>query len=209
MFRGTFTDKFVARTNSEAEQTSVDPLDELAVDESKHYKMKISRYIKNSLMCVSDPDYWFILWTSNYTRGPLLHFYRFLCVKSTSTRLHIVELVANRIDFVMTEFNNLAASVEHWTTMAFQFMSFQGNPGLSLSDTFQSEGSGTCKTILCCIAISLLLNNAAAFDRRVSRVYRRCKAQLHSVWKLGIHTKMHEYTLYRVKVFSSSMDMCM
>ena len=193
MFRGTFTDKFVERTNIEAEQTSVDPLDELAVDESKHYKMKISRYIKNSLICVSDPDYWFILWTSNYTRGPLLHFYRFLCVKSTSTRLHIVELVANRIDLVMTEFNNLAASVEHWTTMAFQFMSFHNNHGLDLSDPIQSEGSGTCKTILSCIAISLLLNNAAAFDRRVSRVYRRCRAQLSSIGKLGIPSEMRIY----------------
>ena len=172
VFVGTFTSKVLAQQDAECESGNADPLDELALDESKHYKQKISRYIKNSLTCVSDPAYWFILWTSNHTRKPLLHFYRFLCVKHTSTRLHVVELVGQRLDLVMAEFNQLVASFDSWIDAAFTFMSLENRSEMALDDLLASA-SCTQET-LHAVAASLLLHNAAAFERRVSRYYQRC-----------------------------------
>ena len=174
VFQGTFTPKVVVQYERDIETShGPDPLDELAVDDSKAYKLKISKYIKNSLSCVQDPDYWFIMWVANHTHGPLLHFYRFLCVKLTSGRLHIVELVARRIDIVMGELNELAASADFWIDAAFKFVDRQGS-GLAEPFCWQASSKDTLRHM----AVALFLQNAAVFDRRVARCYQRCRALL-------------------------------
>ena len=66
----------------QAETDEVEAIDGLAVDESRQYKQKISKYIRNSLAGVKETIFFVLLMGGNKCREPLLHHYRFLCKKN-------------------------------------------------------------------------------------------------------------------------------
>jgi len=146
---------------------SSDVLDELSVDETAHYKQKIGKYIRSSLMCVVDPIFWFIMKVTHIVRGPWLHFYRFLCIKRNSacgrSRLHIVELVSRMVYTITASFDQLSSQLPQWVDTAYSFASEVVVDGRSLDN----------KHLMTSIAVSLMLQNPASFARRVVRPYNR------------------------------------
>ena len=178
MFHGLFNQKVLEKCNVEA--STADPLDELSFDESKLYKVKISKWIKHSLVCVSDTDFWFLLWTANYTRRPLLHFYRFLCAKPNAQRLFVVELVSERVGIAISEFERLLATADHWIGAASNFAGMERRSADDTDGVIQ-----TSKAVLRELGISLLLQNAASFDRRVARAFRRRPASCQTWRSVG------------------------
>ena len=148
-------------------------LDELSMDESAHYQQKISKYIKRSLLCVSDPMFWFLMRSSHTVRGPWLHFYRFLCIKANSGRLHVVELVSVAIGNVQSSFNQLLATLPHWVERAWKFASQTEDRMPNDLNTQETNQNQKLFRLMSGIAAALLLQNAATFSRRVVRPYSR------------------------------------
>ena len=144
---------------------SKEVLDELSLDESAHYQQKISKYIRRSLTCTTDPAFWFIMQTSHRVREPWLHFYRFLCIKLNSRRLHLVELVSRAIYNVESEFNSLVQHIDSWTDRAFSFASQVSN--LNTDEVEFNE------RVMLSVGVALVLQNAATFARRVVRPFSR------------------------------------
>ena len=70
LFVAVFTD--VGKT-TKSETTATNVLDELSLDEARHYQEKTTKYIGRSLKSVTDPLFWYIMKTSNLVRGPWLH----------------------------------------------------------------------------------------------------------------------------------------
>lgn len=141
-------------------------LDELALDESKHYQEKTSKYIRNSLRCIGDPCFWFVMTAIHYARAPLLRFYRFLCVTPHRERMMIVELVSTRISITQSDFVNLMATFPTWSTEALDRSADLPHDQNGVFTPCEKDG-------LLDAAVSILLHNAAAFDRRVRRFFTR------------------------------------
>ena len=99
-------------------------------------------------------------------REPWLHFYRFLCIKKRSDRLHIVELVSRAIYNIQSSFAQLVGTMNIWTNDAFTFASKVGTNDHEDDPVFQ-------QSTMFSVAASLLLQNAATFDRRVVRQFQR------------------------------------
>lgn len=148
-----------------------DALDELALDEARTYKQKISKYIRRSLISVDDQRFWFCMHMAHKTRGPLMHFYRILCAKRSRARMLVVELVAYRIQTIEREFGGLVISFHSWVRASLDFAATIGS-----SDDHNvlvcQEPTGT-GSLLLDLASASLLHNAAAFNRRVVRVFSR------------------------------------
>eukprot|EP00435_Cladocopium_sp_Y103_P040918 s3058_g11.t1 len=146
-------------------------LDELSMDEAAHYKQKIGKYIRASLRCVVDPVFWFLMKAAHTVRGPWLHFYRFLCMKSNAVsasgqrRLPIVELVSRVTFTINASFEHLVLSIPAWVDDACIFASQTDGP--------EHPEQGLDRLLVTSIAASLLLQNAATFHRRIVRPYSR------------------------------------
>ncbi len=140
-------------------------LDELSLDESVHYQAKTTKYIGNSLRSVTDPMFWYLMKTSHIVRGPWLHFYRFLCIKSGSERLHIVELVSRVISTIEKSFLQLMSNIMDWTTDAYKFAN-------QVSHYSDGDVQFDYKTLVS-VTLTLLIQSAAVFDRRIARTYSR------------------------------------
>ena len=149
--------------------TSADCLDELAVDDAKHYKAKISKWIKAALNATCDVMFWYMMHTAQRTRAPLLHFYRWLCSKSRPGRMPIVELVSRRSESIRSEFCRLVSSFPTWTNEAIVFaQSFSNTVKKTIEDSPRTD-----PRTLRDISAKLLLQNASCFTRRVVHVYQR------------------------------------
>ena len=149
-------------------------LDELSLDDSNYYKQKISKWVMNSLRSVSDGCFWYFLWTAHYTRAPLLHFYRILCIKldSVKERMPIVELVSSRIQTIQQEFNDVANNFYTWTTDAINFAKMETSVLSVGSGSVPGEDTLSEASLLGAASI-LLLHNVAAFDRRIATLFRK------------------------------------
>ena len=141
-----------------------DALDELALDESRAYKQKISKYIRSSLACVKDMMFFSMMLVGHKCREPLLHHYRFLCKKLTPTSIHVVELVTYHLDTICTEFDALLGSFFEWV----------GNTMVSV------EAIPTCNPMtesdrmaITLGSLAILLHNAGCFDRRIVNQFGR------------------------------------
>ncbi|CAJ1440642.1 unnamed protein product [Effrenium voratum] len=146
----------------QARPSESDALDELSLNESMHYKEKVSKYLRNSLMCVQDAMFWFLMAVANKCREPLLHFYAWLCQPSSDDNFRLVQLVTSHIAIIRGEFDALCASFDQWTNEALT---------KALSIFGASEFSEREKGFLLTSALLILLHNAAAFNRRVARKF--------------------------------------
>lgn len=156
-----------------ADETT-DALDELAVDEAKQYKAKISKWIGNALTASCDVRFWYLMFVAHQTRQPLLHFYRWLCSKQRPGRMAIVELVGRRGELCHQEFISLMNTFAAWMEEAHRFA--QGVVNVSkkpIEMDFKQIKD---------MAASLLLQNAACFSRRVLQVYQRYAASINLGW---------------------------
>ena len=162
-------------TEKDDEQETKDGLDELALDDSKAYKTKISRYIKRSLQCVSDYRFWFCMSVTRQARAPLMHFYRILSSAAFTARMRITELVAYRIQTIEREFGGLVDTFHHWFAAAMNF-GFQVESVPRNTDADHGVHQlvdGNMTKHLMDFASALLLHNAGAFNRRVVRTFSR------------------------------------
>ena len=118
-------------------------------------------------MCVADPSFWFIMQVTHITRSPWLHFYRFLCIRRNSacgrSRLHITELVSRMVYTIAGSYNELSSQLPAWVDKAYTFAS-----EVSVNGQFPDD-----KHRMTSIALSLMLQNASSFARRVVRPYNR------------------------------------
>ena len=150
-----------------SETTVKNVLDELSLDEAKHYQEKTTKYIGRSLKSVTEPLFWYIMKTSNLVRRPWLHFYRFLCIKNNSGRLHVVELVSRAMFNIRTSFEGLINEIPQWTADAWVFA----------SDALKGENNVTQHgydiVALADASAAMLLQSAAVFDRGVLQSYSR------------------------------------
>lgn len=166
---------------------SKEVLDELSLDESAHYQQKISKYIRRSLTCTTDPAFWFIMQTSHL----VLHFYRFMCIKLNSRRLHLVELVSRAIYNVESEFNSLLQHVDSWTDCAFSFASQVSNLNTDEVE-FNTQ-------VMLSVGVALVLQNAATFARRVVRPFSR------QGFDTGVGMSLYGFVRQRLDQFSHPM----
>ena len=158
-------------------ETSGDVLDELALDDSTYYKQKITKWVKNALHTVGDSSFWFMLFVAHKTRNPLLHFYRILCVNfkgvTDSGRMPVVELVSYRIDTIRQEYDVILQRFHEWTKQAKSFAKTNSESLCFDSGAAASGSKDITDASLFGLAAALLLHNAAAFDRRVARLFNR------------------------------------
>lgn len=188
---------------------TTDALDELSLEESQVYKQKVSKWIKNAIQSTGDPCFWFCMLCANTTRSPLRHFYHGLCAKEDSTRMPIVEFVAYRLEAIRRDFNNLLETFFKWSTTTLNFATCTdemgvpkfkfgkhtdvSNPSNNVpsqvvehvelqTDNGLVDGPTSIPTesIMYETAVALLVLSASAFDRRVTRVFRR-----HGLWPYG------------------------
>ena len=146
------------------EQDGAGVLDELAVDETKAYKQKISKYIRSSLSCVKEALFFAMMLLGHKCREPLLHHYRFLCKKLSDTPMHVVELVTGHITTICSEFEALLACTHEW----------------SGDITRDVGGRHTCHSLddndrmyITLGGLAILLHNAACFDRRIVKQFAK------------------------------------
>lgn len=167
---------------AEAVEDQKDALDELALDEARIYKQKISKYIRRSLISVEDQRFWFCMHMANKTRGPLMHFYRILCTKRGKTvakpRMLVVELVGHRIQSIEREFGSLVVSFHTWVRASLDFAATINREVDDHDSNHEpldlvSQDSNRVGSLLLDLASASLLHNAAAFNRRVVRVFSR------------------------------------
>ena len=174
LFKATF--ERIAASKGKSQPTK-DALDELSMEESAHYQQKISKYIQRSLTSVSDPCFWFIMHVAHRVREPWLHFYRFLCIKKRSDRLHIVELVSRAIYNIQASFAQLVGNMNIWMNESFTFAS----KVLKVGTNNHEDDNVFQYSTMFSVAASLLLQNAATFDRRVVRQFQRLEFDGHHV----------------------------
>ena len=139
-------------------------LDALALDESRQYKQKISKYIRSSLNCAKNSVFFAILLIGHKCREPLLHHYRFLNQKLTDTSMHLVEFVSTHMDTIQCEFEDLLVSIGVWATQAV---------GTSQSIPTCDPMTEVDRDYTLLAGLTILLHNAAAYNRRVLRVFNR------------------------------------
>lgn len=148
----------------QAETDEVEAIDGLAVDESRQYKQKISKYIRNSLAGVKETIFFVLLMGGNKCREPLLHHYRFLCKKMLDTSMHVVEFVTSHLETIRSEFHDLLSTFVEWSENILE----------QASDIRTCASlDGDDRTFMTVSLLTILLHNAAAFDRRVFRVFSR------------------------------------
>ena len=153
-----------ALTDADAGSGSV--LDELSLDDSKPYQQKTTKWIRNSLACVQDRDFWVILRVAHATRQPLLHFYRLLNKPPESGDVPIVALVGHQLDGIVAEFGQQLQILQ---SAVADCSCFDGQ-----ATVFHQE----CQMgVLTEVALLLLLQCAASFHRRVVQPFSR-----HVVW---------------------------
>ena len=144
--------------------SDMDALDELALDESKAYKNKITKYIRNSLACVKESMFFTMMLVGNLCREPLLHHYRCLCQKLTSTSKHVVDLVTSHLQTIQGEFNELLESFRDWSQKIVTTVN-------GITTCHQLDVEDFTVVTMACLAV--LLHNAACFDRRIIRQFSR------------------------------------
>lgn len=145
---------------------NVEVLDELSLNESVHYKEKITKYIKTTVQCVRDATFWFFMHAGNEMRSPLLHFYAYLCKPESQSTGLVVDLVAFKISTFSAEFDDLFRNFVNHVGMAAQFARSIPESGLCVQDT-ALWGDWTTGLL------AILLHNAGAFNRRVTRYFNR------------------------------------
>lgn len=137
-------------------------LNELSLNESLHYKEKVSKYLKTTLRCISDPMFWFFMTSGHNLRSPLLHFYAVLCCRDSK----VVEVINNKLYELAAEFSDLLSGFASHITKAMEFISETPEPG-----KIQNIQRNVTDWITGSLAI--LLHNAGSFDRRVINHFTR------------------------------------
>ena len=158
-----------AISDEAAHLAGVEAIDGLAVDESRQYKEKISKYIRNSLAGVKESIFFVVLLGGNKCREPLLHHYHFLCKKLTDTTMHVVEFVVSHIAVIQGEYNELLATFLDWSHEIIA----QVDDIATCKPLASDDADGGQRAFMTLAMLTTLLHNAASFDRRVVRVFSR------------------------------------
>lgn len=141
-------------------------LDKLSINESVHYKEKITKYIKTTVQCVRDATFWFFMHAGNEMRGPLLHFYAYLNKPESQSAGLVVNLVNSKLDTFAAEFDDLISNFVHHVGAAARFTRSIPESRLCIQNT-TLWGDWTTGLL------AILLHNAGAFNRRVMRYFNR------------------------------------
>ena len=142
-----------------------DALDTLALDESRQYKLKISKYTKTAVAGVKEPLFFGMLVIGNKCREPLLHHYRFLCKKLSDSSMHVVELVNGHTDQIVDEFGELLNTLPTWLGECIGLVTSIKSCAVAMNENVHAN--------LWLASLAILLHNFAAFERRVVRQFKR------------------------------------
>ena len=150
----------------DGEKGDVDVLDELSLNESLHYKEKVSKYLKTTLRCVRDVAFWYFMFSGNALRNPLLHFYAYLCTPAALAEFMIVQFVCTKIPELAAEFDGLCSKfVEHiFDAIRFASKIPGGERAVSEDTKWHDWITGS---------LAILLHNSGAFNRRVTKFFSR------------------------------------
>ncbi|CAE7466629.1 unnamed protein product [Symbiodinium natans] len=153
--------------------------DELGMDETRHYRLKVSKWIKGSLMCLQDPLFWFMMFAANMAREPVRHMFGILSSYSAQisarvrapnastgecAELPIVNFVTRRLDEINREFAALRAKVPDWTHATLQVLRTM---------ICWNEETALQSHAMEAIAVKLVLLNHASFKRRVYSLFSK------------------------------------
>ena len=127
-------------------------VDDLAIDQSKAFSLKMGTWRRVALERVTDPLWWRVLKVANRAREPLIHLSNFLKVKLSDEELssgggHLSRLVCGKAAQIAKEFAALAQA-QRWHDI--------------VADLNREDGQW-----LLCLAACLLYTHACAFNRRV------------------------------------------
>ena len=147
-------------------------VDDIAADQQAEYRIRASKWVASSLVCVQDHMFWYILSASYKARAPVRHLFHILSKYSLQrnkaspipvSELPVVDLVTKRLDQLDTEFRKILQSVSSWSN--------------ELIDDLQWMVELTGKPInvergmLHSISTQLVLHNWAGFRRRVVNMF--------------------------------------
>ena len=150
-------------------------IDEFAMEERQAYQAKVSKWLRGSMVCLSDCTFWFLIHAANEARKPLTMFYSHLCVDSShaayrndgpTSELPIVKLITQRIEEVHAEFRRLLETLDTWTDALISAARTACAPLASGPGPTSSLNAKDAKGL----ALRMVLHNQAAFDRRIVRL---------------------------------------
>ena len=173
-----------------------DVLDELSLNESQHYKMKVSKYLTTTLRCINDNFFWFYMYCTNTLRNPLLHFYAHLSTPTSRSDFLVVNTITYKLTELADEFNTLFNRFIEEINDAMKFAATIGGAGAG--EAWQDWISGS---------LAILLHNAGAFNRRVVTYFNRLYFTKHVTSRIHIFdfrhvsniTYTHAHTFTRIK----------
>lgn len=164
-----------------------DIVDDIAADQQAEYRIRASKWVASSLVCVQDHMFWYILSASYKARAPIRHLFHILSKYSLQrnidhakaspipvSELPVVDLVTKRLDQLDTEFKEILQSVSSWSN--------------ELIDDLQWMVELTGKPIhveremLHSISTQLVLHNWAGFRRRVVNMFSGYLVCIAAMW---------------------------
>ena len=144
-----------------------DVLDELSLNESIHYKQKVTKYLRTAVRCIHDVSFWYFMFSGNAMRSPLLHFYAVLCTPTSQADCLVVQMVTQKTTEISNEFNELLRGFVSHIDEALQFANSVQDGNL-----LDDDSEGTLRNWITG-SLAILLHNAGAFHRRVTLQFTR------------------------------------
>lgn len=121
------------RQKSRQKDNDTTAIDDLAIEETKAYSAKMSRWKKKTLECVRDGLWWRCVKIMHSCRGPLAHFSFFLRKRQDQWG-HLAQLCCGKQDAIRAEFDDV------WRTLLESgCLSDQANPDDDVGDKKTSD----------------------------------------------------------------------
>lgn len=140
-------------------------MDELGLEETREYTMKMGRWRRKALDVTSTDFFWALLLVMNRTRAPLIHYSHFLKQKQSPDQDGKITCIVNgKCTQIMSEF---------WNLLFHKWSAYEYIDALSLSDA----------SWLQCIAFQLICKNTSQFFRRIVLKTRQYPLKLFGLIK--------------------------
>ena len=134
-------------------------LDTEGADETRAYRIKLSKWYQGTFDCIQHPIFWYLIAICRCLRGPLRHFFAFVLdnARQRNSGRALLQLVTGKLDELHDEFRVLSQNIGQIITGA---MEMSGCDRL-----FADDPDG--KASLALIAQKVLFQQWSSFQRRI------------------------------------------
>lgn len=139
-------------------------LDEIGIDETRAYQIKLSKWKQGALEAIMCPIFWYLLYICRVIRGPLRHFMAYVQKHSCKGEC-LFNLVTGKLDEFLDDFTKLFKNFNQITDAAFK---------LSGCDKLDAHDLAGLKTI----SHKLLCQQWATYQRRIYKPLQQYLAQV-------------------------------